>query len=214
MDLIASDHTQHCIATENVNIRLSKSSPLALPVAPMSSSTLNSETLENDLSMSSMASLTRNKSVAWENDLSMSSLPSSTQNKTKPSESDLISSVPSLARKKSTVRTLENALSIDCKDELLLLVHQSKCGRTYRLDDNNNKIFAKQYTMKELEDVRRRPFASRLFISSVNIDWQTVWHRTRFTDNATYAVPTRKIRDYVKATITSHNEAAAKCSSE
>ena len=120
----------------------------------------------------------------------------------------------SLSRKKSSVKTLENALIVDCKGELLLLVHQSKCGRTYRLDDNNNKIFAKQYTMKELEDVRRRPFASRLFISSVNIDWQTVWHRTRFTDNATYSSPTRKIRDYVKASITSRNEAAAKCSSE
>ena len=149
----------------------------------------------------SSPTLDKNKTLetVLENDLSMHMSPSE----------------DSLSRKKSSVRTLEDALSIDCMDELLLLVHQSKCGRTYRLDDDNNKIFAKQYTMKELEDVRRRPFASRLFISSVNIDWQTVWHRTRFTDNATYAVPTRKIRDYFKASIAaSSNEAAAKCSSE
>ena len=116
--------------------------------------------------------------------------------------------------KKYTLKTLENGLSLDCKDELLVFLHQTEGGGTHDLDDDNHKSFTKRYSLEEMVDVRRRPFGSRLYISGTNIDWQTVWHRTRFTDNAKYSAPTRKIRDYVKATITSHNETAAKCSSE
>jgi hypothetical protein len=71
-------------------------------------------------------------------------------------------------------------------------------------DDRRN------YTLEELAKVRSRPFASQFFMTGINISWTTVWLRTHFTDHAKLTSPTRRIRDLVKATITTQNDVAAK----
>jgi hypothetical protein len=112
------------------------------------------------------------------------------------------------------MKALELALSLDCKDEPLVFVHQKADGKTYHVMDQNNERLTNSYTLQEFMNVRRRPFSSRLYMTDTNINFQTVWQRTRFTDNAKYSAPTRKIRDYVKATLTSHNVTAAKSTSK
>mmetsp|Transcript_11488 Transcript_11488/g.19092 ORF Transcript_11488/g.19092 Transcript_11488/m.19092 type:complete len:650 (+) Transcript_11488:112-2061(+) len=92
---------------------------------------------------------------------------------------------------------LWDSYSHDCKEgEPTVLMHPNEEQRPY--------------TMEELINVRRRPFASRWYITGLNINWTTVWLRSHFTDDAENKSPTRRIRDFVKATITTENEVAAK----
>jgi hypothetical protein len=117
----------------------------------------------------------------------------------------------------ATLKSLKNALSIDCKDEHLVFVHQFlRMERPFGWSLRMRMVISPKqapavevpnasYTLQEFVNVRCRPFASRLYISATNVDYQTVWLHTRFSDNSMYMVPTRKIRDFVKAALTSRN---------
>jgi len=68
---------------------------------------------------------------------------------------------------------------------------------------------SRDYTLEELENVRRRPFASRLYISGISIDENTVWLQTHFSDCHAKRASLRRIRDLVKAMIITQNHVAS-----
>jgi len=102
--------------------------------------------------------------------------------------------------KKKKYYKLKSALMRDCgnnttdNDDTVVLL---------RSDD------PRDYTLEELGKVRRRPFASRLYISGININWNTVWLQTHFSDCHANESPFRRIRDLVKAMIITQNHVAS-----
>jgi hypothetical protein len=79
----------------------------------------------------------------------------------------------------------------------LVLLHPEEVGK-------------REYTLEELLGVRRRPFASRWFVTGLNIGWNTIWLRSHFTDHHVKMAPTRRIRDFAKATITTQMEVTSR----
>ncbi|CAB9509884.1 expressed unknown protein [Seminavis robusta] len=66
------------------------------------------------------------------------------------------------------------------------------------------------YTPEELEKVRHRPFPSRLFITNVQVAWNTVWLRTRHTDHHAHRSTFLHIRNVFKADAIANNPPGAK----
>jgi len=54
------------------------------------------------------------------------------------------------------------------------------------------------YTKKELAKIQYRPFPSRLFITNVQFEWNTVWLRTRHTDHHCHKSSFIQVRDAFK----------------
>mmetsp|Transcript_23488 Transcript_23488/g.35539 ORF Transcript_23488/g.35539 Transcript_23488/m.35539 type:complete len:635 (+) Transcript_23488:145-2049(+) len=68
---------------------------------------------------------------------------------------------------------------------------------------------SRDYTLEEVEKVRRRPFASRLYLSRIVVDWNSVWLRTHFTECHEMESSTRRFRDLAKCAIFQNNSMAA-----
>ncbi|CAB9503464.1 expressed unknown protein [Seminavis robusta] len=66
------------------------------------------------------------------------------------------------------------------------------------------------YTPEELENVKRRPFPSRFFITNIQVAWNTVWLRTRHTDHHAHKSSFIQIRDAFKADAITNNPTGAK----
>jgi hypothetical protein len=101
------------------------------------------------------------------------------------------------------LKSLENAISGDCKDEPLVFVHQTAGYQTYRMitttkgtsweqSKKEERVFTKSFTLEDFMRVRRCPFSSRLDISGINVDVQAMCFCARFTDNSMYMAPTQK----------------------
>ena len=68
----------------------------------------------------------------------------------------------------------------------------------------------RKYTPAELARVQYRPFPSRLFITNIQVEWNTVWLRTRHTDHHAHTSSFIQVRDALKADEISNNPIAAK----
>ncbi|CAB9512520.1 expressed unknown protein [Seminavis robusta] len=66
------------------------------------------------------------------------------------------------------------------------------------------------YTQEELEKVKGRPFTTRIFITNVQVEWNTVWLRTLHSDHQAHRSSFIQVRDAFKADAITNNPPAAK----
>jgi len=70
----------------------------------------------------------------------------------------------------------------------------------------------RDYSDEELERVALRRYPSRIFITNVQIEWNTVWLRTRHTDHHSHRTTFVQVRDAIKADFITNNPLGAKYS--
>ena len=93
--------------------------------------------------------------------------------------------------------TLKEIIEESCDDgQTPVLVNPDEVGRNY--------------TTKELKDVRARDFETRLLLTGTNIQGQTMMLRSHYTDNHKYSCHLNYVRDYFKAFHATKNNTAAK----
>jgi hypothetical protein len=102
-------------------------------------------------------------------------------------------------------KELENLIAADCHDQKPhIFLHPDKYG------DNAASPGLRDYNADELEALKKRDFETRLFLTAVAIKGQSVWLRTRFSDNHIHNSIFNVVRDYFKAVHATKNFTAAK----
>jgi hypothetical protein len=91
---------------------------------------------------------------------------------------------------------------------------ESSCLAASRKKDlvflHPEEVGKRNYSVNELCRVGIRPFPSRLFITNVQLEWNTVWLRTRHTDHHVHNSSFIQVRDAFKADAITSNPPGAK----